>query len=104
VLRPREIALRLQQIAGHPYSRQPVQSEPEAPPIAEILALLRQRTGVDFTHYKQTTIQRRIHRRMALRNLQGLKDYLTLLRSDDAEVQALFQDFLIRVTQFFREP
>jgi two-component system CheB/CheR fusion protein len=110
VMRPRDIARQLQMIAGHPYTR-----HSEAPvsvglvgvdgdPVIDILALLRQRTTVDFSHYKQTTIRRRIFRRMALRNLQGLAEYLKLLRSDDAEVQALFQDFLIRVTQFFREP
>jgi two-component system CheB/CheR fusion protein len=109
VLRPREIALKLLQIAGHPYTRQepPTNDGPrgvEGDPIVDIIALLRQRTAVDFTHYKQTTIRRRILRRMALRNLQDLRDYLALLRSDDAEVQSLYQDFLIRVTQFFRDP
>jgi two-component system CheB/CheR fusion protein len=62
------------------------------------------RTTVDFSYYKQTTIRRRILRRMALRNLQEPEDYLTQLRGDDVEVQSLFQDFLIRVTQFFRDP
>jgi two-component system CheB/CheR fusion protein len=66
--------------------------------------LLRARTGVDFTHYKQSTIRRRIFRRMALRNLQTPKEYLVVLNSDAAEIQNLYQDFLIRVTQFFRDP
>jgi two-component system CheB/CheR fusion protein len=114
VLRPRDIARRLQQIAGHPYA----QASPHAPaipapapapavdgdPVADILALVRQRSGVDFAHYKQTTIRRRILRRMALRNLQDPAEYLGLLRADDPEVQNLYQDFLIRVTQFFRDP
>jgi two-component system CheB/CheR fusion protein len=110
VMRPREIALRLQEIAGHPYARpQEVPAADIAPtaegdPHVDILALMRQRTSVDFTHYKQTTIRRRVLRRMALRNLQEPRHYLALLRSDDAELQALYQDFLIRVTQFFREP
>ena len=109
VLRPRDIAHELERIAAHPYTRQPeradsVEAAPEGDPIADILSLLRNRTSVDFAHYKQTTIRRRILRRMALRNLQSPAEYLALLRGDDGEVQNLYQDFLIRVTQFFRDP
>ena len=109
ILRPREIARELARIAIHPYTNQtePETDEevaPEGDPVAEILGLLRMRTAVDFTHYKQTTIRRRIMRRMALRNLHDPREYLTLLRGDDAELQNLYQDFLIRVTQFFRDP
>jgi two-component system CheB/CheR fusion protein len=110
VLRPRDIARELQRIAGHPYTRQedleslgPVQVA-DADPIIDVISLLRQRTSVDFTNYKQATIRRRILRRMALRNLQSPADYLSLLRSEDPEVTALYQDLLIRVTQFFRDP
>lgn len=109
ILRPREIARELQRIAKHPYAAQHDETQaPPAPPpgdpILEIIDLLRVRTGVDFTHYKQTTIRRRILRRMALRNLQTPTEYLGILRSDATEIQNLFQDFLIRVTQFFRDP
>jgi two-component system CheB/CheR fusion protein len=67
VMRSREIANELVRIAGHPYTRDdetppaPV-SETDGDPIAEIINLLRVRTRVDFTHYKQTTIRRRILR------------------------------------------
>jgi two-component system CheB/CheR fusion protein len=109
VMRPREIARELEQIALHPYTRQPEQPSAEHPVaeedgVADIINLLRLRTTVDFTNYKQTTIRRRIQRRMALRNLQDPLEYLALLREDDVEVQNLYQDFLIRVTQFFRDP
>lgn len=109
VLRPGEIARELCQLVGHPYTRGDEPSTPgaataEAEPFAEIIGLLRQRTGVDFTHYKGTTIRRRTLRRMALRGLQDPRQYLALLRADDAEIQSLYQDFLIRVTQFFRDP
>jgi two-component system CheB/CheR fusion protein len=107
VMRPRDIARELERIARHPYSQtDEAPTAPEAPardPVIDILDLLRARTGVDFTHYKQTTIRRRILRRMALRNFQTPAEYLTLLRTDAAEVQNLYQDFLIRVTQFFRD-
>ena len=119
VLRPLDIAHELERLAKHPYvvhrdghqNRRPGgdgesggDEASQADPIGEIAVLVRQRTSVDFAHYKQTTIRRRILRRMALRNLQDPRDYLSVLRSDATEVQALFQDFLIRVTQFFRDP
>jgi two-component system CheB/CheR fusion protein len=107
VLRPRDIAQELARIAGHPYARHdgpPPAAPPARDAVADVIDLLRSRTGVDFTHYKQTTIRRRILRRMALRGLQTPEEYLALLRADAAEVQNLYQDFLIRVTQFFRDP
>ena len=67
VLRPRDIARELSRIAQHPYARQddlpPPPPAPAGDPIADIIALVRSRTGIDFTHYKQTTIRRRILRR-----------------------------------------
>lgn len=107
VMPPKEIALELQRVARHPYSQVdqiPAPIPTTEDPINEILELLRNRTGVDFSNYKQTTIRRRILRRMALLNLQEPREYLGVLQSDAGEVQHLFQDFLIRVTQFFRDP
>lgn len=115
VYRPLEIARKLEQIAQHPYAQTnqpPSTDDPKANidvngednPVADIVNLVRQRTSVDFGHYKQTTIRRRILRRMSLRGLQDHREYLTLLQADATEVQNLFQDFLIRVTQFFRDP
>jgi two-component system, chemotaxis family, CheB/CheR fusion protein len=69
-----------------------------------LLRLLRRATGVDFTYYKRPTILRRITRRMALRRLHDLDDYVTLLQKDALEVQNLYEDVLIHVTSFFREP
>ena len=70
----------------------------------QILALLRNRKGVDFTYYKQPTIHRRIERRIAL-SMQGtLADYLLYLRESVSEQDLLYQDLLIPVTPFFRDP
>ncbi len=70
----------------------------------QILLLLRQRSGVDFTYYKQPTFHRRIARRIAIVKKQNLTDYLKFLRTDKAEQEALFFDVLIPVTSFFRDP
>ncbi len=81
----------------------------ENPPLDEnvirnIISLLQIRKGTDFTHYKQTTIRRRIHRRMAINKSIGTDEYLEFLRSSSQEQDVLCHDFLIPVTSFFREP
>jgi two-component system, chemotaxis family, CheB/CheR fusion protein len=65
--------------------------------------LLRDGTAVDFSHYKRTTIRRRIFRRMALRGIEDFEEYLRFLKTEPLERQQLYQDLLIRVTQFFRD-
>ncbi len=70
--------------------------------VQKMLGLIRTRTGHDFTKYKQTTIRRRIERRMAVHQLDRLKNYMTYLEKTPAEVDSLFKDLLIGVTNFFR--
>ena len=74
--------------------------------MAEIIGLLRDRTGHDFTAYKLGTVQRRVERRMAMAatTVQGTAQYEALLRRDPAELLSLSQDLLINVTSFFRDP
>jgi len=69
-----------------------------------VLGLLRAATGVDFTRYKPTTIQRRLQRRVVLQKLDSLSDYVKFVQANPSELQALYQDILIHVTRFFREP
>ena len=69
-----------------------------------MLSLLRIRKGTDFTYYKQTTIRRRILRRMALKKNEEPAEYLKYLRENKAEQDILYQDLLIPVTSFFRDP
>lgn len=71
--------------------------------LGEIFALLRSRTGHDFSLYKPSTINRRIERRMAVQQADGLEAYLRHLRRKPAEVEALFHELLINVTRFFRD-
>ncbi|HTZ38668.1 MAG TPA: chemotaxis protein CheB [Syntrophales bacterium] len=72
--------------------------------IQKILALLRARTGHDFSHYKKTTILRRIERRMSIHQLSDAGAYAHYMQENPKEVQVLFKELLIRVTSFFRDP
>ncbi|SFR58902.1 chemotaxis protein CheB [Thiomicrospira sp. ALE5] len=71
--------------------------------LESIFQKLLDQTGYDFSGYKLKTIQRRIARRMAVHKLVVLEDYLTLLSSSITEVESLFKDLLISVTDFFRD-
>ena len=72
--------------------------------LRHILTLLRLKKNVDFTYYKQTTIKRRIVRRMALNKINQPSEYLAHLRSHKHELDTLYADMLISVTGFFRDP
>ncbi len=68
-----------------------------------IMMLLRSKTGNDFSLYKQSTINRRIERRLAVHNLTNMDAYARYLQENPAEVQILFKELLINVTSFFRD-
>ena len=70
----------------------------------QLLTLLRMRTGVDFTYYKQTTIRRRILRRMVILKLEKIVEYVEYVKQNKPEQDTLFHDLLIPVTSFFRDP
>jgi len=109
IMSPRDIARHLVSI-NNPfhtnYSKEEVtqtipQQDNEV--FKQILTVLRVRRGVDFTYYKQSTLKRRIVRRMALNKLEKPADYLNFLRETKAEQDALYNDMLISVTNFFRD-
>ncbi len=72
--------------------------------LGKILELMRAAKGVDFEFYKQSSLRRRIQRRMTLKRIREPEKYLHILKSDPSEVAQLFSDILISVTSFFREP
>jgi two-component system CheB/CheR fusion protein len=109
ILPPDGISNELARVAEHPYlaSRSADKSElmiAAGGQMEVLLSLLRESIGVDFTHYKQTTLQRRIERRMVLHKLEELKDYVRYVRNTPGEIEELYQDILIHVTGFFRDP
>ena len=72
--------------------------------LARIFALLKKGSGADFAGYKKTTLRRRIARRMVVSRIETLEAYARRLEGDASELQALYQDCLITVTSFFRDP
>jgi two-component system, chemotaxis family, CheB/CheR fusion protein len=109
VLPPKRIASELARIAQHPYVAPPSPGGRDLLTagdvgLSNIFQLLRRNTGVDFTHYRQTTILRRIQRRMVVHKLDKLEDYVRYVQTNPPEIKALYQDMLINVTSFFRNP
>ncbi|MBK5964774.1 chemotaxis protein CheR [Thiocystis minor] len=107
-LAPAEMPAQLMDFAAHAFGRKaraPVSPRPRAvDALNKICILLRDRTSHDFSQYKHSTLERRIERRMALHRIDQLDDYLRYLQKDPAEIDALFQDLLVGVSCFFRDP
>jgi two-component system, chemotaxis family, CheB/CheR fusion protein len=109
VLPPTRIAQELVNLSRNPVwtsSQPPIVSAAIAPSyaLATIFGLLRSATGVDFSHYKPKTLDRRIQRRMLLCKLVQLEDYAAYMQTHPAEVKALYEEIPIHVTSFFRDP
>ncbi|HSW63171.1 MAG TPA: chemotaxis protein CheB [Dissulfurispiraceae bacterium] len=108
VLPPAEMPAQLIAYAAHVFGKafRPVSPQPPKTEDAlkKIFILLRSHTGHDFSQYKQNTINRRIERRMAVHQIDRLDGYFAYLQQTPAELEALFRDLLIGVTNFFRDP
>jgi len=113
VLPVRELAHRLAELAQSRAKLDPFIRPPTVDPnidedaetaLKRIFEMVRARTGHDFSRYKRATILRRLARRMQLNHRSGLEAYLAFLRENPEEIQSLFDDLLISVTTFFRDP
>ena len=107
VLPPDGIAHEIARIARHPYVAAEATEEDggaDGSGHSRIAEIVRRATGVDFTHYKAATMQRRIERRMMVHKIETLAEYEEHLRAMPGEIEALYQDVLINVTSFFRNP
>lgn len=112
ILTPEEMPARLM---AH-LRNEPFQEHSTAPPLpphsvlshdeafVEILQLLYQLGGIDFSDYKPATILRRLERRMQIRHISDLQQYLGLIDQDREEMLLLRNEMLISVTSFFRDP
>lgn len=110
VLPPAEIAselVQLTQTSGNLWKKIGHEETPESPAeldqLGQIFRLLAARTGVDFREYKQSTIRRRLVRRMVLAKAPDVRSYLKTLQRSREEIDALYDNLLINVTEFFRD-
>ena len=97
---PEELA----RIARHSYIGKRAEEDGGGADHTAIAEIIRGATGVDFTHYKASTLRRRITRRMMLHRVETPAEYEEHLRQTPEEVEELYQDILISVTSFFRDP
>ena len=110
ILSPKDIATELTRMSMHPLITQnTLKPAPEDeidnnnPDLKLILELLHKRKNVNFSHYKMNTIKRRMLRRMLVHKIKTIDQYCELLLKDSKEVDALYQDLLINVTEFYRD-
>ncbi len=98
----------LARYAKHPIIESLDKFQLNEPPVnsqmQKIFALIRSKTGHDFSHYKSSTIARRIERRLAIQQVKTLPDYILYLQKNPAEIDVLFKNLVIGVTSFFRDP
>ncbi len=108
ILLPAEMPAQLIAYAAHAFKKDvrqpPVKSARTEDTLQKIFLLLRARTGHDFSLYKQSTVARRVERRMAVHQIERLDDYVRYVQQNPSEADALFNDLLIGVTNFFRDP
>ena len=108
VLPPAEMPAQLIAYVGHAFGKNKgaasVTGLRADDALKKIFVLLRSQTGHDFSHYKQNTINRRIERRMAVHQIEQVDDYVRFLQKNPTDVDALFRDLLIGVTNYFRDP
>ncbi len=107
-LPPKEIGEQLARMVAQPG----VEGVPGAPApaphyqdqLGKLIVLIRAAVGTDLSHYKLATVERRIEGRMSLHNIGRLEDYVRYVQENRDEVKALYNDMLITVTSFFRDP
>jgi two-component system CheB/CheR fusion protein len=103
VLPPEEIALAIAGLGRPEAEAGGAGTSGEESGVDVILRLLRDEYGIDFSHYKASTVTRRIERRLALNRSLDIEMYVEQLRSDPRELSSLYEDLLIGVTRFFRD-
>lgn len=107
VLAPEKMPEILLAFINHSYVAAPSEIEATSPDgqatLGHLLELLRARGGPDFRSYKESTLKRRVYRRLGLRNIETLDEYIDELRNNSDEVTTLIGDLMISVTGFFRD-
>jgi len=111
ILSPDEIGRHLAQLRARQFVapaelaglNQPAENPDDDEAMRQIISRLKQKTGIDFTAYRKTTLGRRIQRRMMLTGQRSLPAYAAQVQEQDAELSRLHEDIFIHVTSFFRD-
>ena len=107
VLSPKDIAGEILHYSKYRGMMAPDQEEgifTDEESFSHIYAVMKKIRGIDFTHYKRTTVYRRIERRMVVTHCMNLAEYARFLDGNEEEVNVLVKEILIGVTNFFRDP
>ncbi|MYM27303.1 two-component system, chemotaxis family, CheB/CheR fusion protein [Duganella sacchari] len=100
---PGQMAMRIAEWWATQESGLPEQAMIQREGLQQLFQQLLKQTGANFSDYKLSTVLRRIDRRMKLRQCSSLADYVKFMRANPAEVELLFKELLIGVTNFFRD-
>lgn len=109
VLAPEEMGEELVRYIKHPYIKEhkllhEVENNRETSDVfVKVISLLREYTDIDFSMYKETTVLRRIERRVSINRCESVNDYYAFLMESDEEKRILSKEMLIGVTSFFRD-
>ena len=108
ILRPEDMGKKLESYIRHPLVSGDSESlkgsmSGNEDIMGEIFSVLKMKSEIDFAKYKPSTVARRIERRMTIKQVTSLQEYLTLLFKEPYEVQVLSKELLIGVTRFFRD-
>lgn len=101
---PEDLVSYVKRIGKRPPKKIIGKDEETLSSLQKILILIRNKTGHDFSLYKESTINRRIARRMNVHQIDKVSDYLEYVQKHHKEVNTLFKELLINVTSFFRDP
>ena len=99
---PAELLAHIERLAA-PASETGQEFQTEEQSIVNILKVLEEATEIDFRHYKGETFSRRIKRRMLVNHIDETAVYAKRLETDRTEIEQLYRDLLVDVTQFFRD-
>lgn len=106
IMPPEDMPAQLLSYISHPYvSGRKLNDQllEDGDSLTRIFSKLREKTKIDFTHYKPNTVSRRIERRMSVNQVSDLDSYVKFISTSPGEITALYKDLLIGVTSFFRD-
>ncbi len=107
IMPPAKLADELVNYVKHPLIRKTAQIEhqinKDENQLSKVISILRDHKGVDFSNYKETTIIRRLEKRISINRFEEIDDYVRFLADNPREISFLFNELLIGVTRFFRD-